>query len=111
VSEERPYFDLLPAVMHLRIQYLGVVALIEASKQKKLDTIESSVERLRMKMESPKLTAVFSPVYLMCSLLFARPAPPSHSSITGGESYFLLELADERVALPIYFLRNRCNLI
>lgn len=53
-GEERPYFDLLPAAMHLRIQYLGVVALIEASKLKELDTIESSVERLRMKMESPE---------------------------------------------------------
>jgi hypothetical protein len=40
--------------MHLRIQYLGAVALIEASKQKELDTIESSVERLRMKQESPE---------------------------------------------------------
>jgi hypothetical protein len=38
--------------MHLRIQYLGAVALIEASKQKV--TIESSVERLRMKQESPE---------------------------------------------------------
>lgn len=52
VSGEGPSFDLLPAAMHLRIQYLGVVVLIEASKQKELDTIESSVERLRMKQES-----------------------------------------------------------
>lgn len=58
LSEEIPSFDLptttLPAAMHLRIQYLGAVALIEASKQKELDTIESSVERLRMKQESPE---------------------------------------------------------
>lgn len=51
VSGERPSFDLLPAAMHLRMKYLGVVALIEASKQK---AIESSVERLRMKQESPE---------------------------------------------------------
>lgn len=55
VSEEIPSFDLptttLPAAMHLRIQYLRAVALIEASKQK---AIESSVERLRMKQSSPE---------------------------------------------------------
>lgn len=60
VSEEIPSFDppttTLPAAMHLRIQYLGAVALIEASKQKELDTIESSVERLRMKQDQREWT-------------------------------------------------------